>query len=68
MNYGNKNIDYALRVGLVDAVEGDDYAELKKPSYARKRSMKAMRKRGKARSGSTPGCGIGARSNRRYSI
>lgn len=68
MNYGNQNIDYALRVGLVDAVEGDDYTEAKKPSYARKRSMKAMRKRGKSRNSSSPNCGIGARSNRRYSV
>ncbi|MDA8745409.1 hypothetical protein N9N28_12305 [Rubripirellula amarantea] len=66
MNYGSRNLDYALRVGLVDAVENDDYAEAKQPQYARKRSAKALRKRSGQRSSSTPGCGISARCNRRY--
>lgn len=67
MTYGTRNIDYALRVGMIDAVENDSFTE-ERPQYARKRSAKAIRKRGRKTSTSTPGCGIAARSNRRYSI
>ena len=68
MTYGTRNIDYALRVGLVDAVENDSFSEERPLQYARKRSAKALRKRGRKASTAAPGCGIAARSNRRYSI
>lgn len=69
MNYGNQRIDYALRNGMTDVVENyDDYLEAPQPKYVHKRSSKALRKRGKKRSGTThPGCGIGGRRNRQYS-
>lgn len=68
MKYGSQNIDYALRSGAFDPVEViDDYAESPKPEYTRKRSAKALRKRGHKRStGASPGCGIGGRRNRQY--
>lgn len=70
MNYGHQTIDYALRSTVTDAVENfDDYAETSTPQYARKRSSKALRKRGKKRSSAAhPGCGIGGRRNRQYSF
>lgn len=67
MTYAARNIDYALRVGLVDAVENDAYAE-EKPQYSRKRSVKALRKRSGKRRASTPGCGISGRRNRQYNL
>jgi hypothetical protein len=67
MTYGTRDIDYALRVGLVDAVENDTFNDEQPLQYARKRSAKPTRKRGRKPT-STPGCGIAARSNRRYAI
>ncbi|WP_442485122.1 hypothetical protein [Aeoliella sp. SH292] len=67
MTYGTRNIDYALRVGLVDAAENDNFNDDQPLQYARKRSAKAIRKRGR-KPVASPGCGIAARSNRRYSI
>lgn len=68
MSYGNQSIDYALRTGLVDAVETDDYAGEKQLRYNRKRSATASRKRGRKRTANAPSCGIGARRNRRYHV
>lgn len=67
MTYASRNIDYALRVGLTDAVEKDDYSEAK-PQYSRKRSAQALRRRSSKRRASTPGCGIAGRRNRQYNL
>lgn len=65
MNYENTSIDYALRNGFLDvAEECDTDTKARKIDYSRKRSAKALRKRGKKAPG--PGCGIGARRNRQY--
>lgn len=68
MSYGNRNIDYALRAGLIDAVETGDYAEERQLRYNRKRSATAHRRRGRRRTATAPGCGIGARRNRRFHV
>ncbi len=68
MSYGSQNIDYALRAGLIDAVDTEDYAEEKQPRYSRKRSTLAQRKRGRKRTANAPSCGIGGRRNRRYHV
>ena len=68
MNYGSQTIEYSLRNSVIDEVaDSDDYAGAAQLQYARKRSSKALRKRTRRRTSTTPSCGIGARSNRRMS-
>ena len=68
MNYGNRDFEYTIQAELIDVVDSiDEYAESNQPKHARKRSAKALRKRGRKRSGSHPGCGIAGRRNRQYS-
>ncbi len=67
MNYGSQTIDYALRNGMINEIaDSDEYAGGSQPEYTRKRSVKALRKRTRRRTATTPSCGMGARCNRRF--